>query len=118
MKAYRQGDVLLIAVSQDDVPTNTKEIRRDHGKAILAHGEVTGHHHAILDPDAELVGVPGDGQKLVTADQAASLYLLVHGTSPVALTHQEHATITIDPGTYRVVRQREYTPEQIRRVVD
>lgn len=118
MKLYRQGDVLLVAITNDDVPGDAKPVRRERGKTILAHGEVTGHHHAILEPEAELVGVPTDGQTLVTADEAAELYLLVHGTESVALTHQEHATVTVDPGTYRVVRQREYTPEQLRRVAD
>jgi hypothetical protein len=34
------------------------------------------------------------------------------------LQHAEHATQTIEPGVYRVVRQREYSPEEIRRVAD
>ena len=118
MRLYRQGDVLLVAIPKNEVPDEARPLRREQGKAILAHGEVTGHHHAILDRNVKLVGLPSEGEKLVTADQAAELYLLVHGTEPVELTHQEHATITVDPGTYRVIRQREYAPEQLRRVQD
>jgi hypothetical protein len=103
---YRQGDILILPVT--GIPDNTVPVQREQGKAVLAHGEVTGHHHAIADDTAELV----------TAEQAAELYLIVHGTDPVSLTHQEHATITIDPGSYQVVRQREYTPERIRQVQD
>jgi hypothetical protein len=105
---YRQGDILIIPV--DEIPADTKPVAREHGKLILAHGEITGHHHAF-DIDVENV-------ELVTADQAAELYLLVHGTEAAPLTHQEHATIPVEPGRYRVRRQREYAPEAIRQVQD
>ena len=36
----------------------------------------------------------------------------------VALQHDEHATINLPPGSYIVRRQREYSPEEIRRVAD
>lgn len=103
---YRQGDVLIKAVAA--IPTETKKVKRENGQLVLAHGEVTGHCHAIVEESAQLV----------TAEQAAELYLLVHGTEPVALTHQEHATILIPPGKYEVLRQLEYAPEQIRQVAD
>lgn len=110
---YRQGDVLLVPV--DDIPADAKPVPREHGLAVLAHGEITGHAHAIADETAELFT---GGEQLVTADEAAELYLLVHGTETVELTHQEHATIDVPPGTYKRVRQREYTPEEIRTVAD
>lgn len=115
---YRQGDVLLIPISSDEVPATAAPVARENGKAILAHGEVTGHHHAVLDRDVDLVGIPADGEQLVTADQATELYLLVHGAEAVALVHQEHDTISVDPGAYKVVRQKEYSPEEVRRVAD
>lgn len=103
---YRQGDVLIVPTQ--DVPAKTKPVARENGRAILAHGEVTGHAHAIIDESAELV----------TAEGAAELYLLVHGTEPVALTHDEHDTIMLPPGEYEIRRQREYSPEEIRNVAD
>lgn len=114
MRVYRQGDVLLVAI--DHVPDGLTQLKRECGKTVLAHGEATGHHHAIADERAELLAP--DGSAFVTVDEAAELYLLVHGTDTVDLVHQEHATIPIAPGAYRVVRQREYQPEQIRRVAD
>ena len=102
----RQGDVLLVPV--DAIPANTTTVSRLHGRLILAEGEVTGHAHAIIDESCELV----------TADQAAELYLLVHGTEPVSLVHDEHDTLTVPPGLYQVRRQREYAPEEIRQVAD
>jgi hypothetical protein len=103
---YRQGDVLLVRVN--GVPGKTSPVEREHGRVVLAHGEVTGHAHAIVDESAELV----------SADEAAELYLLVHGGAPVDLVHEEHATIAVEPGEYKVVRQREYTPEENRFVAD
>lgn len=113
MRIYRQGDVLL--VSTDTIPTNLKKLDREHGRVVLAHGEMTGHHHSIVCDDVDLL--TPDGSPFVSVDEAAELYLAVH-CDPVDLTHQEHATITIQPGNYRVIRQREYTPERIIRVAD
>ena len=106
MHLIRQGDVLLIPVTT--TPTNPTPVKRENGAAVLAHGEATGHAHRIYDETAQLV----------TADDAAELYLLVHGAEPASLVHDEHDTLTIAPGAYRVVRQREYSPEEIRTVTD
>lgn len=103
---YRQGDVLLVAV--DEAPGETKPVKRGARGLVLAEGEATGHAHVITDESAELV----------SADEAAELYLLVHGTEAVTLTHEEHATVLVPPGAYEVRRQREYSPEAIRRVAD
>ena len=61
---------------------------------------MTGHAHVIGAERAELV----------TAEQAEELYLLVYGDEPVELTHEEHSALPIEPGAYRVVRQREFDP--------
>lgn len=99
----RQGDVLVIPVKR--IPRNATPERRDNGRVILAYGEVTGHCHEIVDPDAA---------ELLTADDVR--YLRVDRVS--ALVHQEHGALTLAPGAYRVVRQREYTPTEIRNVAD
>jgi hypothetical protein len=101
MKLYRQGDVLIIPVAS--VPANTKPVLRENGRVILAYGEVTGHHHSIVETDVELV----TSQK---ADQLRT-WLRITTDEPVALTHQEHDTIQLPPGDYEVRRQREYSPE-------
>jgi hypothetical protein len=105
-QSYRQGDVLIVPV--DSIPEATQPVAREQGRVVLAHGEVTGHHHSIVE----------EGVELVTAEEAAELYLLVHGTEPVELTHQEHDTIRVEPGEYQVIRQVEYTPEELRQVAD
>lgn len=113
---YRQGDVLLVPV--DEVPANLARVERENGRVILAHGEVTGHAHAIVDERAELLGTPDAEGGIVSVDEAAELYLLVHGDEPVDLVHDEHETIKVEPGAYRRIRQREYAPEETRLVAD
>lgn len=104
----RQGDVLLVPV--DSIPADARPVGRENGRVILARGEVTGHHHSIAHPDVTLV----------TAEQADELrmWLQVTAPEPVELEHQEHSTLAVPPGLYEVRRQREYSPEEIRRVAD
>ena len=103
---FRQGDVLIVPVAK---PKATLEkIGRENGRVILAHGEVTGHAHAIKDKRATLFRDP----------KLNAVFLNVTGDAPVALEHEEHDTISLPPGDYQVIRQREYTPEEIRNVAD
>lgn len=103
---YRQGDVLIERI--DSMPVKLMPVDREHGKIVLAHGEVTGHAHAIADSHATL---------FQTAEQAGVSFLEVR-EAVAALQHEEHATIELPPGNYRITRQREYSPEEIRNVAD
>ncbi len=104
---YRQGDVLLVPVAE--VPEQAKPVARENGRVVLAWGEVTGHAHAIRAAEAHLL------------EAGRERYLRV--AEPVTLDHEEHAQITLEPGVYHVVIQREYVPAEVgspqfRRVVD
>lgn len=105
---YRQGDVLIVPGAT--IPAGTTKVKREHGRVVLAHGEVTGHHHSIAER----------GVQLVSKEEADELrmWMTVTAPDPVELTHQEHDTILIPPGTYEVRRQREYAPGGIRNVAD
>jgi hypothetical protein len=105
VKCFRQGDVLLVEVARG--PSDARPVQREAGRLVLAHGEVTGHAHVIAAAAAELV----------TPEQADELYLLVYGDD-IVLEHEEHDAIPLPPGHYRVIRQREYTPESVRFVAD
>lgn len=100
---FRQGDVLLIREDHDT--SKMTMIKRESGRIVLAHGEVTGHAHAIKERDAVLFD-NGKGIRILAVESEAHL------------VHEEHGTIDLAPGTYRVVRQREYSPEAIRNVAD
>lgn len=97
---------------------NTAKRQKKSARIILAHGEVTGHHHQLEIRD------PADWWKegeIATTNEkpktlAGELFVsLPHGG---VVTHQEHSKIALPPGKYRVMRQREYSPEAIRNVAD
>lgn len=100
-KQYRQGDVLLVAVQS--MPADAIAEKHD-GRLVLAYGEVTGHAHAINPADAQLY--TAHGERFLQVSERTEL------------VHEEHASITLEPGLYKVVRQREYSPKEIRRVLD
>jgi len=99
----RQGDVLIVP-RKAPIPASATTVPRDHGRVILAYGEVTGHAHALLDEDVTLFA---DGElRMLAVDEVSRL------------VHEEHGTIELAPGLYDVIRQREYSPEEIRNVAD
>lgn len=97
-RQYRQGDVLLEQVGA--LPAKRAPLDR----TIIAYGERapegSGHAHRL---DALLA----DDARLFEDDQGN---LWVQVIRPTPLVHEEHATLIIDPGIYRHVRQREYLP--------
>ena len=112
---YRQGDVLIERIAT--IPT-AAEKQSKSTRIILAHGEVTGHHHALETID------PADWWKAGEISTANEKPTTLAGELFVSLpvggvvTHQEHAEIILPAGNYRITRQREYTPEAIRNVAD
>jgi hypothetical protein len=97
---WRHGDVLIAAVRT--MPTGA----RPRPGPVLVHGELTGHSHRLADPEAGRLWEGGGSLWLEVVAPAA------------AILHQEHRRLTLPRGLYRVWTQREYAPEQIRRVVD
>lgn len=95
---YRQGDVYMIKV--DSLPKGMK-LKKDN---VLVYGETTGHAHR-LNTTALSVYESGDD-------------MFVDLDKPTELTHEEHKTIQVDKGLWKVVRQREYSPAENRRVLD
>lgn len=99
---YRQGDVLLIKLAEAEAKALglARQVWPTNGRAVLAFGEATGHTHSVDGADAAL------------DERRAERYLAVW--APTELTHEEHAPIRLDPGFYRVVRQREFVPTRDR----
>ena len=79
---------------------------REMPRKVLATGEATGHAHRVSAEDAEVVG---------TEDA-----LELEAPTGTPITHEEHKTVTLPPGTYVVSRQRECDPQtaETRRVSD
>jgi hypothetical protein len=98
---YRQGAVFIVRVQS--IPEGVRPVDREHGRIILAHGEVTGHSHAIAERDAELF----------SGADTTDRFLRIMAASGVALQHEEHSTITLPPGDYVIRIQREYTSKDM-----
>lgn len=98
MKMYRQGDVLIIEA------TPGRGERAPASSNVLVYGEATGHAHRVQSESAKVYDAAGGKE--------------VDAPKGFALVHEEHATIEIPEGYYRVIRQREYDEGQIRYVAD
>lgn len=99
---WRHGDVFIQKCEQ--VPPQAKRLPH----CTLAKGELTGHSHRVDER-----GVA----ELYELERSEYLYLRVTGDLATVI-HQEHAPIKLQRGVYRVWIQREYTPQEIRRVLD
>jgi len=115
---YRQGDVLIEQVPE--LPNQPKKTAAQQQRVILAHGSATGHSHEIEDPTAaalepvdKLVNAPGD-----LSDATSTTNAVMVLERPTAVIHQEHSRIELPAGQYIVRRQREYSPTEIRNVLD
>ena len=101
----RHGDVLLVdAAYRGGMPATATE-EQTKGRVILAHGEVTGHAHAIEDCT-----------KVRVFDAAAERFLQI--SEKVALSHEEHSTIMLNKGRLQQAFQVEDFGEEVRRVAD
>ncbi len=95
----RQGDLFFAQVKA--IPKLARQVPH----LTLAEGEITGHSHRIAE----------SGTATLFAD-ADEFYVDVPESARVI--HEEHGTIDLSQGIYRVWRQREYTPTEIRPVYD
>lgn len=109
----RQGDVLVKRTRK--TPSANATVITDQGRTILAYGEVTGHAHEVVTAAPPMTADDVPPQQLFEEPDGTRLLVL---RGPATLRHEEHAPLAIPPGTYEVVRQREYHPEAIRSVAD
>ena len=87
---YRQGDVLLVESGR--FITKRSQMVRDN---IFIQGEITGHAHKIIN--GEVYNFWGR--------------IFVKANPNCRRIHDEHESIDIKKGFYRVIRQQEYNPK-------
>jgi hypothetical protein len=95
-KMYRQGDLLFIRIEK--LPRKNRLMRIKSN--VILRGEATGHSHRL---------VGGSLYATQRVGQTADLYIEVDKAAEVV--HEEHAPLKLEPGYWRVLRQREYTPD-------
>ena len=84
---YRHGDLLIV---KSKVPTGATIVK----DSVLAYGEVTGHAHRVTGATV-----------LSRADVC-----YIDAPNGATVVHEEHNTITLPPGEWEVIRQREFDP--------
>ena len=114
-KFAAQGDVLFERIDPVELPNGLEVVTPTDSKNVIAHSE-TGHNHTML---AEREDVKTTLYRL--PEELYECFLVVDGGDAV-LEHERsfdtHEAISFSPGTYRIRRQREYTPEGYRRAAD
>ena len=103
---YRHGDLNIYPLER----LEGKEIKHE-GRFVLQEGETTGHKHVISVPRLE------DMEMRKMKDGSICFTLKSEGT----LTHEEHKTLVVPPGTYRIMQEREvdhFSESIIRKVQD
>jgi len=114
-----QGDMMIIRVDTvhggnkvalTEIPENFQEQTPEGRTHIVAHSE-TGHHHVIEREDTSYFTDPDD-----------AFNALLKVEKPTPLVHERsfdtHEPVLLNPGLYKIRRQREYSPEGYRRVED
>lgn len=106
MQFKHQGDIPFFPFTGEIKGNKVKHA----GSIVLALGEKTGHKHVISTLN------PNDLQAWKQLDGGWVITLKTEGT----LVHNQHGTLTIAPGTYRVGQEREhdYFAEVTRKVID
>lgn len=96
MNYYRHGDLGFTPIKE--IPKGVGGRLKKVKSAILAEGEATGHYH-------KLTAKPNTKFSIRTADNGDKYLKL---GDEAELTHQEHNTITLNPGLYLMQHEREF----------
>ena len=117
---YQQGDVILRQVSEEEFNNASRigyKTAKHDKRAVLQEGEGTGHYHAVYMHDM----LEGAGITLCNNGEydRQNRGIIVTG-APVELRHEEHNTITLEPGYYlqRIVNEHDHISGITRRVAD
>lgn len=89
-RAYRQGDLLFIAV--DSLPDNAVPEDTD----VIAEGEVSGHVHRVVG--GQILSVPETDFRYVDGED-------------FEVVHDEHPPLRMS-GPAEIIQQREYSPPE------
>ena len=104
MTLYFQGDVCIEPVEDSPVSGAVFPPATD-GAVVLAEGEVTGHRHAFYGGGVTLFRDDGLAREMPTELYIGHIRI---DAASAELRHEEHSTITLPKGNYRIRRQREF----------
>lgn len=105
---YRHGDLIFKKLAT--LPEGAALVQKEGKSFVLALGEVTGHKHVMTAEKPKDMRIFQDSE---------GRYVL-EVIEPTKLSHEEHATLTFEPGIYLMDMEREhdYFEKQERQVID
>ena len=108
MQLY-QGDVAIIAISEDKLPKDLQFKLLPKVGQIVAYGETTGHTHTVVAEREAIVEM--------AQDQFGYYFKVKQGQ--VVMNHQMHKSQVLTPQIWFVANQFEYDEiQELRRVQD
>lgn len=110
---HRQGDVLPLRrtdLTLADLQDRAKLESKD--ECILAEGEATGHAHRVHEAPKG-----SECLSMFNLDNTRILHI-PESFGTITTTHEEHNTITLDPGFWEIRIQREYRDGEVQNVMD
>lgn len=111
----RQGDIAIVHASGISIKRGQIKTEAENGRLVLLRGEATGHNHSVSAKAANFYVFADEQHPSILEGQVIGTLETWQATE---ITHQEHDTVIVSPGTYFVVQQREYRRGEIRRVLD
>lgn len=110
----QQGDVILQRIDSEAIPQGLVK-QKD---LVLQLGEVTGHKHQFKTDAEDRVSIFSSKDavdakgfaKNITPDMGR--YVIIEGDQAIPLVHEEHKTIMVPPGTYKISIVYEYDYEK------
>lgn len=111
----RQGDVLLVRIDEKEITGEHRVVPREGGRVVLALGESSMHAHVFRDPGVCMLRSEGIGDAVVTVK---ALCDLITEGGEIAPGRPRHDPVSVPPGAYKLVVQREWAGEEVRTVAD
>jgi hypothetical protein len=104
-KKLKKKVTALLDGTFKSLPLTTKS---EHLTAIVAHGEVTGHYHGVINDGGNVLDeVSEHGTRRISVSNKPAVY-----------AHQEHLDHVLSPDVYLPMVQYEYYDEGLRQVQD
>jgi hypothetical protein len=94
----RQGDLLFIPITNLAEEVSLSDERKVKN-GVIAEGEATGHHHRVAEADL--------AEAEIYRHWNGQMYMRV-SEKGISIVHEEHNTVTLEPGEYTVHRAREF----------
>ena len=128
-KAYRQGELLFVPVSSDELkslefdPANqTYTAWNKLASNVIREGEATGHKHEVIEQTAGTAMMLEPARRflpgLPNMDMIGMEDRLLTVREPVEVVHPEHRPLNLPVGIYLIIIQREYDEVKSRRIMD